>query len=425
MPIPLYSPNTTCTDYYFPLNLWLLALLIPFAPIAHSVSIKNELVVDYFNYFEEQPSVINGRQLVQFRSSVEHSFNSHITAFIQAEAKMDFADERYNDIRLFEGYFDVRFGEMDIRVGKQQIVWGKTDFLNPTDTLTPTDYTDFYDTEDRRQPIAALHSRLFFDSSELELLAQFGFEASYLPKTQSRWLPDLSQLSNGQQLPIVEHMSREPSDSIGTAGLKQSFYLPNFDFALSYLYGWHPVSNADTTTNADALLIDYYYYKRHQLGADFATNIGQIGLRGEAAYTRVIADSDGSDREGGYIQYALGADKTFTNFFYGKDFYINMEILGDENTKTASFQRVSLFDSFDLAVGLKLEIIDGYTWRFSLETIANVEEKDYRIRPQTIYSPLDGLDISFILDFGGGDEGTLYGMFEDNDRFQIRATYAF
>lgn len=391
---------------------------------AQSVEFRTEVVVDYFQYFEDQEDAINIRELIQLRPSIEHELNSSTYGFVQIELKKDFADSRYDDARLFEAYFDIRLDNMDIRVGKHQVIWGKTDFFNPTDTLTPIDYTDFYDTEDRRQPIELLQSRVFFDGSELELLVQFGFEASYLPKSHSRWLPDLNQLTNIGELDVAQTSSSEPDDIFSSAGIKQSFFLSNFDFSMSYLYGWHSVSNADMATTVDELLIDYYYYKRHQFGTDFARNIGQVGIRGEVAYTHVIEDSEGNSRKGGYIQYVLGADKTFTNLFYGRDLYINLEVLGDNNVETDTFQRITLFDAFDLAVGLKLDIIDGYNWRYSIETIVNIEDHDYRIRPKVTYSPLDGLDMDFICDFGGGEDGTLYGMFEDNDRFQIRVTYA-
>ena len=53
-------------------------------------------------------------------------------------------DESFNGINrtlLREGYFNFTAGEADLRVGKQIIVWGRADGINPTDNLTPRDYT--------------------------------------------------------------------------------------------------------------------------------------------------------------------------------------------------------------------------------------------------------------------------------------------
>ncbi|WNO11454.1 DUF1302 family protein [Teredinibacter sp. KSP-S5-2] len=393
--------------------------------LAVSYSLKNELVVDYIEYFEESENAIDSRELVQLRSSLEHKYGDRINAYVQVEAKQDFADEQYNNFRLREAYLEFSLANSDHRIGKHQVVWGKTDFLNPTDTITPVDYSDFYDTEDQRQPIELLHSRFFFNNAELETLMQFGFEATNLPKSESRWLLDLNYLIGVENAVVQINQSDEPDDDVSNLGLKQSFFLPSFDFSISYVYGWHPVSNADMTTQGSDTVIDYYFYKRHQLGADFAASLGQIGLRGEMAYVQVEKDSFEQSREGGYVQYALGIDKTFTNGVYGKDLYINLEILGDENTSTKSFGRIELFDPYDLAVGIKVELVVDYTLRFSVETIADTEKTNYRIRPKATYSPMDGMDIDFIVDIGDGEEGTLYGFFNDNDRYQMRLTYSF
>jgi hypothetical protein len=58
-----------------------------------------------------------------------------------------------------EAYFDVRFGDTQLRAGRQQIVWGKTDAFRLQDVINPIDYgyhNVFPSLEDRRIPVLAL-----------------------------------------------------------------------------------------------------------------------------------------------------------------------------------------------------------------------------------------------------------------------------
>lgn len=45
------------------------------------------------------------------------------------------------DLDLREAYADIRMGPLALRLGKQQIVWGKTDFFRLLDVINPLDYS--------------------------------------------------------------------------------------------------------------------------------------------------------------------------------------------------------------------------------------------------------------------------------------------
>ena len=42
---------------------------------------------------------------------------------------------------LLEGYVTAHFTKADLRIGKQIVAWGRADGINPTDNLTPHDFT--------------------------------------------------------------------------------------------------------------------------------------------------------------------------------------------------------------------------------------------------------------------------------------------
>ncbi len=46
-------------------------------------------------------------------------------------------------IDLREAFIDLTFEKFDLRLGKQQIVWGKTDGVRVLDVVNPLDYKEF------------------------------------------------------------------------------------------------------------------------------------------------------------------------------------------------------------------------------------------------------------------------------------------
>lgn len=53
-----------------------------------------------------------------------------------------------SDASLREGYLDLAVNDADFRLGKQIVKWGRADTINPTDNLTPSDYTLLYPEDD-------------------------------------------------------------------------------------------------------------------------------------------------------------------------------------------------------------------------------------------------------------------------------------
>ena len=67
--------------------------------------------------------------------------------------------------KLQEGYLKFSAGKADYRIGKQIIVWGRADRLNPTDNLTPRNFT-LLTPEDDDQRIGSLAAKISYNSAE-------------------------------------------------------------------------------------------------------------------------------------------------------------------------------------------------------------------------------------------------------------------
>src|SRR5438552_3701475 len=81
-------------------------------------------------------------------------------AFAYAEGWVGYRDVTRTKVTtglLREGFLDLDLGPLAIRAGKQILVWGRADAVNPTDNLSPKDYTLLVpDDDDQRFGTAAV-----------------------------------------------------------------------------------------------------------------------------------------------------------------------------------------------------------------------------------------------------------------------------
>ena len=109
----------------------------------------------------------------------------------------DFSDH----IWLREGYVNLYLGRFDFRIGQQIIVWGRADGFNPTNNITPADFTNYSpDEDDRRQSNFVAKATYNFQLLKLEIdwvpfyrATKFSLENATLPMgvdwSENQW-PD-------------------------------------------------------------------------------------------------------------------------------------------------------------------------------------------------------------------------------------------
>ena len=69
------------------------------------------------------------------------SWGPHFSMVIEGWIRNDdIAEDQAGRSVLREGYLRASLGDVDLRVGKQIIAWGRADRFNPTDKLTSRDY---------------------------------------------------------------------------------------------------------------------------------------------------------------------------------------------------------------------------------------------------------------------------------------------
>jgi hypothetical protein len=209
------------------------------------------------------------------------------------------------DIR--EAYVNAYLGPFDLRLGKQIIVWGRADALNPTNNLTPVDFRIRSPLEDDIR-LGNVGARAFLRLGVVRL------EGAWMPTYLATELPTV-----GLPPDVVFGPPLFPSADLknGLVAGRIHLELPAFETSISYLRGYAPLPGLTLTglrfsMTDPAVFVSRTAYNQQVLGFDFSTALGEVlTLRGEAAYRRPYDWQNRPYAARPDLQYALGADHAF------------------------------------------------------------------------------------------------------------------
>jgi len=138
--------------------------------------------------------IYDDNELIAGRNRLSLKVNQSLS-FGELFAKVDIID-RYSsdrDFELFprEFYADWYTPNYDIRIGKQSIIWGKSNGGFVNDILTPVDLREFLtqDMSDLRVGVTALNIRRYFGGNSLQFIVSPTISNDLLPESDSRWFP--------------------------------------------------------------------------------------------------------------------------------------------------------------------------------------------------------------------------------------------
>jgi hypothetical protein len=312
---------------------------------------------------------------------------------------------------LREGYLSVSLGEADFRLGKQIIVWGRADQLNPTDNLSPRDNTLFVvENDDQREGTLALKSTYHFSELALSGILLPDFQANKLPIFGATGVVFNETIPKGGQYALK-------LEQTGQA----------IDWSLSYFQGYD--LNPDIAIDsfqAGKLFLSLQHNKIRVLGADAATVLGRYGLRAEAAYTWT-EDQSGRDPfvKNAFFYGVVGADRTFLEYlnlnvqYFVRQVsnYNDPRLLADPLSSSVALQQAvasSQLDAFQHGASLRI----GNKWlnetlEAEVAAVANITYRDYFLRPKLSYSIDDHWKGSLGANIFHGGKDTFFALLKD------------
>ncbi|NIM50951.1 MAG: hypothetical protein GTN78_24445 [Gemmatimonadales bacterium] len=426
----------------------LLHLLSGAGPLIAQAQLSGFVEYDNITYLKKgNAAKINSRNQGILQLELRHRASGVAEAFGSVEIRADQADPARNRVFLDEAYISLYIGDADIRVGKQIYAWGRADALNPTDNLTVWDFSDILDTDDEK--IGALSARVeyYFGDWMVEGVLVPSFTASVLPGVDSRWWPELPATIPNPAYPrlggptlAASYTSAEsvlPDEGVESTqyAVRLSGLATGWDFSISWFDGFddlpaiHTSTVIDSTTATAEIVLQQRYHRRRAIGMDFATTMGRLGVRGEAAYY-LTEDWRGVDPaiDDPYLQYTLGLDYTFSDVWPDKDLFVLVEWVQEvqvPNRNTVTGGITDLNHVFRKSLFGKVDLSFGEFTKLTLEGVVNLDSEDWWVRPGFQWSVTDGVQVKAEADLLGGPEDSFFGLFRDNRRLHLRLKYSF
>ena len=339
------------------------------------------------------------------------------------------------DIELREFYLDSYVGDVFLRLGKQQIVWGEADGLRVLDIINPFHFREFIlpEFEDYRIPLwtAQVEVPVGQATAQFVWIPDHTYDdvpgpGSTFAFSSSRVVPPVPAALAATGPVIVEEPER-PDDLIADDdyGVRLTAFLGGWDLSLNYLYHYQdqsiPIREA---LPGGGVRFTPTYERTHVIGGTFSNAFGDFTVRGEAAYstdrffiTDDLADADGVF-ETGEFGAVLGLD-----YQYDADLLISGQVFPSviEDPPAGATR-----DQVDMNLTLLVEqqfLNDTVTASGLLIQSANdgdgvfQADLEYQVRSNVILTL--GADIFY------GDEDGLYGQFGSADRITVGVEIGF
>jgi hypothetical protein len=190
--------------------------------------------------------------------------------------------------QLKEAYLLYEGDSFDVRLGQQQVVWGKTDGLRMLDVVNPLDMREFIldDFLDSRIGLAAARLNWYPNTDteqEVELLLIPDAQVARTAPTGSRWAFATPPIPTG--ITVQQRTTAQPNWSAknSEAGIAWRANINGWDVSTNYFYGWKSTPNALRQFLPGVMQLQLTHLRMHTVGGSFSNAFGAFVIRGEMA----------------------------------------------------------------------------------------------------------------------------------------------
>ncbi len=403
--------------------------------------------------------------------------------------RADFEDE-YDEIDIRELFFDWRANDrFSLRVGRQQVVWGETDFFHATDVIHGFDlrWRKFLvpENEDVRKPLILLNGMFEFPEldGQLQLIVRPGLDkkewiGNSIPAFGGRWSNSggkgfnfVSEEQGGVAAYNYHHSEGDTDDahygfrwtSAALVGGQE------LNYAFSYYHGQggfytDPTVTLDFTETVNGNPLQFIFPDTDTVGGSLSGYIPAMDTiyRLEVAYTpdRPMSTTNLMPVAalGGALQPFQLVEKDAWNFVMGFDTNLRMQnVFGTSNASLLSiqffdwyipgvdhsdglvrFDGSGVFDKHNvIATAILSNPFMSDKLNFTIVALADLTEGGAMLIPsvQYDYGPHWRFKVEADLAFGGDktdlavgfppDTASVFGALRDDDQLLFRITYQF
>jgi len=454
---------------------WLLRKALPFKNLELAGYLKNETALRTAHGLDEFM-----KQAIVEQLEAEYKFNDNMQFFTILKWFNDFTfdlENKYDSDSKWESksnqklrypekmqwlrecYLDVLTDRLDLRLGKQQVVWGTADGVRILDLVNPLDYREWTlkDYIDSRIPLWMINAEgNLLMNGQLQVLLIPDWQANYYPPAGAPFTLRTVRIgAEAAQKVTTQTIDEKPAHNLKNTkiGLRWRNIIEGhaFEYTLNYLHTYNFASSA--YTNVQFVPLTVFVTRRAEqieiLGGTFSKTITEgillpglakgWTLRGEFAYIKGDAFNYGTDRNiAGTIDvdqynYVLGFDKNFwSNWIFSFQF-IQMWAKPVEKNSSFNKNKFTLLNGAtrgpldELETILTLQIATDFLHERLKPQVLIIygDDNDWRISPKVSYEISDQWLVTTGLHFFEGRESGLSGQFDKNDQLFLEAKYSF
>jgi len=396
-------------------------------------------------------------------------FREWYDSVYDAESKWRRRSGNYKKMRRTKGtdwlrecYIDYYSEYLDIRIGKQQVVWGTADGVKILDIVNPIDYREFHFELTRgldvdvKIPLWMLKLEyaptvngtlqfLFIPDFESNFYAPAG--TPYAVRAKNAGEMRLDALRDMGAAVVIKR--KKPGQSLENAriGVRWLDVIKGFEYTLNYLHGYsHAMSRhfmgikplgLPFIPGAVASFEDRYA-QTETFGASFSKAITKGPLRGykfwgEFAYIKNDDNGYGTkdDQVGvGEVDrynYVLGIEKYFwTNWLFGfqfMQFWLEQE--KEDGYHYLNGPTSDILDQCETMLSLSIRTDFMHERLLPRVLIQWGDDNDWAISPRVEYELRDYLILAWGMNIFNGSSSQLFGEFRDRDTMYFEVKLGF
>ncbi len=454
--------------------------LLPFENLEFAGYLKNETSLRMAHGLDEFMKEANIAQL-----ELEYSFNENVQFFTILKWFYDAVFELENRYDrdpqwesktnkklkypekmqwLRECYLDILTDKLDLRLGKQQVVWGTADGVRILDIVNPLDYREWTlkNYIDTRIPLWMINAEAqLMPNGQLQLLFIPDYEANYYPPAGAPFTLRTVRLGTEAMQALTQArvttatIDEKPAHTFENTkiGLRWRSIIEGhgFEYTLNYLNTYDFASAAYTMMQGVGWVPTAFELTRRAekievYGGTFSKTITEgilipglakgWTLRGELAYIKGGAMNYGTDKNiagtanVSMCNYVLGFDKSFfTNWLFSFQF---IQMIAQPQSEYDKRLYTLLngatrgpLDKIETTLTL-LVSTDFMHERLKPQVLVLYgDDNDWRISPKVSYEISDQWLATAGLHIFEGKEQQLNGQFDKNDQIFLELKYTF
>ena len=326
-------------------------------------------------------------------------------------------------ITLREAYLSYANAHVDLRAGRQIIIWGVADALRLTDQISPMDYTEFLaqDYDDIRTPVNAFRLRLVRQAFNVELVCIPVSDFFTLPTDERNpWAAHIDA-----PMPYTFDLdSRKPKTRLRNVefGGRLSVNLSGIDFSFCGLHTWNkmPAFSYAVDPSGAAMTVVGHYRRLTMFGADVSFPVGRFVVRGELAVNlnEVQNAEFGSEVQGRDVFNALlGVD-----WYAGNDWMLSAQYA--HKHVGGSIEGLSVLRNTGVATVRVSKELFRNTLALSSFAYIDVSHGGVFNRLSCKYDLNDQISLTAGYDYFHADAG-MFAMYSRNSEVWVKLKYGF